>query len=149
VGFRYHILCKLLTNLKYFFWLELTYWHIVQDRVVRGNSPTAVESNIRYLLSGPLSPHNNVEALCVGISPLQETTDTNQFWDVEPTGTIDNISKSISFLVNDQCIADYIGSSVHHQIDGSYIVQFPWKPTVITLICHQTMAFVRNELDLW
>ena len=31
------------------------YWNIVQDRIIRGNSPTAVESKIGYLLSGPLS----------------------------------------------------------------------------------------------
>ena len=31
------------------------YWNIVQDRIVCGNGPTAVESKIGYLLLGPLS----------------------------------------------------------------------------------------------
>ena len=31
------------------------YWNIVQNRVIRGNGPTAVESKIGYLLSCPLS----------------------------------------------------------------------------------------------
>ena len=65
------------------------YWHIVQDRVVRGNGPTAVESKIGYLLSGPLSPHTNtdtIEALHIGIMPLQTSANTKQFWDIEFTG---------------------------------------------------------------
>ena len=91
---------------------------------MRGNGPTAVESKIGYLLSGPLSPHTTVEALHIGITALQEVTDTNRFWNVEFTGTI---AKSSAFLANDQRIADYINSSVRHQSDGSYIVQFPCK----------------------
>ena len=31
------------------------YWSFVQDHIVRGNGPTAVESRLGYLLSGPLS----------------------------------------------------------------------------------------------
>jgi len=30
------------------------YWDIVGDNVVRGNGPTAVESKLGYLLSGPV-----------------------------------------------------------------------------------------------
>ena len=100
------------------------YWHIVQDRVIRGNGPTTVESKIGYLLSGPLSPHSNVdtvEALHVGITAFQEASDTKQFWNVEFTGTI---PKSTASLTNDQRIADYINSSIRHQADGSYVVKF-------------------------
>ncbi|XP_065896277.1 uncharacterized protein [Dysidea avara] len=103
------------------------YWQIVQDRVVRENSPTAVESKIRYLLSGPLSSHTNVdtvEALHSRITALQGVTDTNRFWNIEFTGTI---PKSSTSLANNQRIADYINSSVRHQTDGSYIVRFGWK----------------------
>ena len=32
------------------------YWDIVEDHIIRGNGPTAMNSNIGYLLSGPLSP---------------------------------------------------------------------------------------------
>ena len=34
-----------------------TYWSIVQETVIRGPGPTAVESKIGYLLSGPLYHH--------------------------------------------------------------------------------------------
>ena len=104
-----------------------SYWRIVQDRVVRGNGPTAVESRIGYLLSGPLSPHTNsdtIEALHVAMTPLLTSTTNKQIWDVDFTGTT---SKS-SLSVNDSRIADYIDSSVSRQPDGSYVVKFPWKP---------------------
>ena len=32
------------------------YWDIVGDRIVRGMGPTAVESKLGYLLSGPVQP---------------------------------------------------------------------------------------------
>ena len=32
------------------------YWDIVEDQIVRGNGPTAVQSKLGYLLSGPLQP---------------------------------------------------------------------------------------------
>ncbi|XP_060557728.1 uncharacterized protein LOC132718116 [Ruditapes philippinarum] len=35
-----------------------SYWKIVQDKVVRGNGPTAVQSRLGYLLSGPLPVSN-------------------------------------------------------------------------------------------
>ena len=65
------------------------YWRIVQDRVVRGNGPTAVESKIGYLLSGLLSPHANtdtIEALHAGITSLHTPTDNKRLWDIEFTG---------------------------------------------------------------
>ena len=106
------------------------YWHIGQDRAIQGNGHTAVESKIGYLLSGPLSPHSNVdtvEALQVGITALQEASDTKQFWNVEFTGTI---PKSTASLTNNQQIADYINSSIRHQADGSYVVKYnhPYLP---------------------
>ena len=30
------------------------YWDIVKDKTIRGNGPTAVESKLGYLLSGPV-----------------------------------------------------------------------------------------------
>ena len=96
-----------------------SYWRIVQDRVVRGNGPTAVESRIGYLLSGPLSPHTNsdtIEALHVAKTPLLASTTNKQIWDVDFTGTTSKSSPS------------EWQSSVSRQPDGSYVVKFPWKP---------------------
>ena len=33
-------------------------WSVVQDRVIRRNSPTVIESKIGYLLSGPTTGYN-------------------------------------------------------------------------------------------
>ena len=103
------------------------YWQIVQDRVVRGNGPTAVESKIGYLLSGPLSPHANtdiIEALHPGITSLHTSTDTKRLWDIEFTG----ITSQSTLCESDPRIIDYISSSVRRKEDGSYVLKFPWKP---------------------
>ena len=34
------------------------YWDIVGDKVIRGNGPTAMESKLGYLISGPITPKN-------------------------------------------------------------------------------------------
>ena len=34
------------------------YWHVVKDEIVRGNGPTAMNSKIGYLLSGPLNTNS-------------------------------------------------------------------------------------------
>ncbi|XP_071170914.1 uncharacterized protein [Mytilus edulis] len=35
------------------------YWDIIEDKVIRGKGPTAVQSKIGYLLSGPINKHIN------------------------------------------------------------------------------------------
>ena len=35
------------------------YWDIIEDKVIRGNGPTAVQSKIGYLLSGPINRNIN------------------------------------------------------------------------------------------
>ena len=104
------------------------YWNIVQDKIKRGNGPTAMESKIGYLLSGPLSSShsdtNGIDVLHVGVVGMKGTN-IAQFWDVEFTGTLP-ITKSTT--VNDQKFPTaYLNSSVHQNSDGSYIVGFPWK----------------------
>lgn len=93
--------------------------------MAQGNGPTAVESKIGYQLSGQFSPCkyvDTIEVLHVGITHhFQDTTTTNHSWDVVLTGTVDAIPRSTTTaLVNEQCIADYINSCVHHQADGLY-----------------------------
>ena len=63
------------------------YWDIVEDRIIRGNGPTAMQSKIGHLLSGPLpSTHSANEAanfLTFSTSPLQEV-DLQRFWSLDP-----------------------------------------------------------------
>ena len=104
------------------------YWKIVQDKIVRGNGPTAMESKIGYLLSGPLSPPHTaldgVDVLHVGVEGM-EGTNIAQFWNVEFTGTLPTTT---STNTDDQrFLTAYLNSSVHQNPDGSYIVGFPWK----------------------
>ncbi|XP_069108233.1 uncharacterized protein [Argopecten irradians] len=72
------------------------YWKIVQDKIVRGNGPTAVESKVGYLLSGPIVSGNketsNISMMNVMLSHRQEECDIEQFWKVEAVGTEDRKS---------------------------------------------------------
>ena len=38
------------------------YWDIVQDKTIRGNGPTAIQSKVGYLLSGPIKCHNQASS---------------------------------------------------------------------------------------
>ena len=73
------------------------YWQFIQDHVVRGNGPTAVQSRLGYLLSGPLPLLQPIEAASLHVSILScTTTDVTQsrFWNVESTGTTRSIETS-------------------------------------------------------
>ena len=35
------------------------YWQVVEDKIICGNGPTAVQSKLGYLLSGPIPPSLN------------------------------------------------------------------------------------------
>ena len=100
------------------------YWHFIQDTVVRGDGPTAVESTLGYLLSGPLPLPQSVSTSCVQISSLScitEDTDYNTFWKVESMGTTTTQNSDAEFLRN------YLNTKVTKQMDGSYTLKFPWK----------------------
>ena len=62
------------------------YWDIVNNRVVRGDGPTAVQSKIGYLLSGPFSTVTSDTAtdyiMNVVTSP-PDTHDLESFWKLE------------------------------------------------------------------
>ena len=100
--------------------------HIAQEKIIRGNGPTAMESKIRYLLSGPLSSSHTdtdgIDVLHVGVDGMKGTN-IAQLWEVEFTGTLP-ITKFTT--VNDQqFLTAYLNSSVHQNSDGSYIAGFP------------------------
>ena len=99
------------------------YWCFVQDRVVRGDGPKAVESRLGYLLSGPLPLSQSVSTSCVQISNLScitEHTDYNTFWKVESMGTTTpHHDQDTEFLQN------YPSTKVSTQSDGSYCLKLP------------------------
>jgi len=93
-------------------------------KVICRKGPTAVESKIGYLLSGPLfSSHSNAE-IDVLYAAVTQGDDTS-FWDMDKVGTsITTHSKETSV----DCIRTFIDFSVRRISDSSYIVGFPWKP---------------------
>ena len=110
------------------------YWQFIQDHVVRGNGPTAVQSRLGYLLSGPLPLLQPVEAASLHVSILScTTTDVTQsrFWNVESTGTTRSIETS-----DTDFLQKYMATKITSQPDGSYSIvssslgrtlKFPWK----------------------
>ena len=90
------------------------YWNIVEDRIIRGNGPTAMQSKIGYLLSGPLpSTHSANEAanfLTFSTSPLQEV-DLQRFWSLESMG----ITPSADDDPQKHFLKDYQRSSMTRQ----------------------------------
>ena len=99
------------------------YWNLVQDKIIRGKGPTAIESKIGYLLSGPLSPSHSEADIDVFHTAVMQCDDT-RFWDIEQVGTsLTTQSKATSA----EQIRTFIDSSVCRDSDGSYIVGFPWK----------------------
>ena len=101
------------------------YWSFVQDHIVRGDGPTAVQSKLGYLLSGPLSTsHQGSTAGLLQVSALccTEVSNIEKFWNVEAAG--------ITQLKEDpdkQFLRSYMQSSIICQSDGSYNLRFPWK----------------------
>lgn len=101
------------------------YWCFVQDTVVRGDGPTAVESRLGYLLSGPLPLSQSVSTSCIQISSLScltEGTDYSTFWKVESMGTTTPQKNSDA-----EFLKTYLNTKVSKQTDGSYTLKFPWK----------------------
>ncbi|XP_063416141.1 uncharacterized protein LOC134697785 [Mytilus trossulus] len=67
------------------------YWEIVEDKVVRGNGPTAVKSKLGYLLSGPLNSEKSQLSTVSSISNVlishkTEKHDLEAFRKIEATG---------------------------------------------------------------
>ena len=99
----------------------------MQDKIIRGDGPTAVESKLGYLLSGPLSSHregDDIDIFHVGVMGTEDT-DITQFWDVEFTGTSPTTKSATTR--DYQFLAAYLKSSVHQNQDGSHTLGFPWK----------------------
>ena len=102
------------------------YWHFVQDHVVRGDGPTAVQSKLGYLLSGPLPAQTqcNLISLHVTTTTSHEACDLEKFWQIESsdisTSTKDNTDKCF--------LKSYVNSCVNSKPDGSYSLKFPWRP---------------------
>ena len=103
------------------------YWTFVQDHIVRGNGPTAQESKLGYLLSGPLpypvdQTTSSVLLQITSASIKPEEPNLEQFWSIEGIGTtLQEEETDTTFLqaYQDRCI--------FQTPDGMYTAKFPWK----------------------
>ncbi|XP_045157295.2 uncharacterized protein LOC123523710 [Mercenaria mercenaria] len=101
------------------------YWEIVGNRVVRGNGPTAVQSKIGYLLSGPLpiqSTDSATDYIMNLITSPPDVSDLERFWKLESLG--------ISHEKDEGTTSDYLTTYQMNSIefkDGHYSAKLPWK----------------------
>ncbi|XP_065896035.1 uncharacterized protein [Dysidea avara] len=105
------------------------YWIFVQDHIVRGQGPTAQQSKLGYLLSGPLPDtlSGSTSSTLLHISTTLNHEDTklqnlDNFWSVEAVGTdAQTSSPDLTFL------RYYQQSSITQTPEGIYMAKFPWK----------------------
>ena len=102
------------------------YWTFIQDHIVRGDGPTAQQSKLGYLLSGPLPsplPELSSSVLLQLTSEITApaTPDLEQFWSVEAIGTTTDKSSNSPFLQT------YQETHVYQSSTGKYVAKFPWK----------------------
>jgi len=101
------------------------YWDIVGDHVIRGNGPTAVDSKLGYLLSGPIlqTPQSTTTNVMM-IMNLNDDFDLERFWDLESVGV-----SLTDETVQDNMLQQYLNSCLTRDDDGAYTARFPWKST--------------------
>ncbi|XP_053373003.1 uncharacterized protein LOC128546473 [Mercenaria mercenaria] len=128
-----------------------SYWKIVQDRVFRGNGPTAVQSRIGYLLSGPL-PVSTYKQLPVSVqgrpthhmlNVLKSPTDPcdlERFWRLESLGISENEENKSTTTYQE----DYLRDSISYS-NGHYSAKLPWKDDHETLPTNYDITRKRTE----
>ena len=122
------------------------YWSFVQDQIIRGDGPTAQQSKLGYLLSGPM-PHLTTQLSTSILLQLTTMTDQNQepnlehLWSVEAITT--HSEQSSSAFLN-----TYQASSISQLPNGTYCAKFPWKenkpylPSNFNICQHRTKALL-------
>ena len=123
------------------------YWDFIEDHIIRGNGPTAMQSKLGYLLLGPLStvqkPLSNTNILHTSTICNEEDQQEN-FWNVESTDITNPKETDTSFL------QQYQKSSISREPDGGYTAKFPWKydhaplPTNYAICERRTRSLARR-----
>ena len=129
------------------------YWTFVQDHIIRGEGPTAQQSKLGYLLSGPLpgTPSHTMSSALLQITSVMATQvskvpNLENFWSVEAVGTVtDTYSPDMTFLQS------YQQSSITQTPQGAYVAKFPWKDNKPHLspnitICRRRTRTLVNKL---
>ena len=102
------------------------YWRFVQDEIIRGDGPTAVQSRLGYLLSRPLplpQPINSTNLHIAILSYTTETSDLFQFWNSESA----SLSPTTDTPDNNVLLQQYMKSHITIRSDSAYSLCFPWR----------------------
>jgi hypothetical protein len=121
------------------------YWSIVEDKIVRGNGPTAVASKLGYLLSGPTNLDDmttsvmNATIMKVVTNTNEEQIPVTKYWDLETVGiSVENEKGKRSEF------EEYRDSNIEY--DGTkYVAGLPWKPEHGTLPTNYELAVARTR----
>ena len=122
------------------------YWQIVGNHIVRGKGPTAMQSKLGYLLSGPLpqqvqfSNTNVFHACPTQILDVTDITDSPQpsvdvSLTANPAVSLQNSKHSSESFMN-----TYQRNCISRDKDGSYVVSFPWMPNHPVLPTNQVIC---------
>ena len=104
------------------------YWDIVQDKIIRGDGgPTAVQSRLGYLFSGPLKSNrvqNDVTNILHLAASTNEEFHLQKFWSLESMGIFPQIDPPPRKRI---VLTSYQATSITRSDDGAYAGGFPWK----------------------
>ena len=101
------------------------YWTFIQDHVIHGDGPTAVQSCLGYLLSGPLlQPSAAVTLVHVNFTATDNQT-LDAFWKAEASGICSDTVDTDDYM--HACLHAYMQSSSTRQPGGALTLKFPWK----------------------
>ncbi|XP_076081076.1 uncharacterized protein LOC143051991 [Mytilus galloprovincialis] len=120
------------------------YWSIVGDDIIRGEGPTAVESRLGYLLSGPIMTStcttSRSSILNVIVSHKTEELNLEKFWEIESLGVEDKTANT----ENDEFQKMYEETAISYN-NNRYIAKLPWKAEHPSLPTNKAVAFRRTE----
>lgn len=119
------------------------YWQFIQDKIVRGEGPTTIESRLGYLLSGPLPFPHSAYITCSQVLTLfcfTEEVDCDNFWQIESTATV-----PVKQNPDTEFLQQYLENNVTVQPNGTYSLKFPWKTNHPFLPSNYTICAKRTR----
>ena len=123
------------------------YWDVVEDKIIRGDGPTAVKSKIGYLLSGPITDTSTTSdgktvqhILNVMTSHMPVENALERFWSLESMGIVPDAPTE---KVTDY-LEQYQKNSIEHR-DGRYYAKLPWKQDHEALPSNFDITLKRTE----
>lgn len=122
------------------------YWTFVEDKIVRGYGPTAQQSKLGYLLSGPIHQvppqHFTMNGFHVAVMKLTvEDPNFQQFWSLEETGTSQHTKQEM----DEAFLRNYQATCISQGQDGTYTARFPWKSDHPYLPSNFTVCLRRTQ----